>query len=40
MTFEGLHVLVVRLLHPSRKFLHCELQLTPVLTEMAGPRRP
>ena len=33
-------VLDVRLLHPSRKFLHCELQLTPVLTEIAGPHRP
>ena len=39
-TFDGLHVLGVRLLHPSRQFLHGELQLTPVLTEMAGPHRP
>ena len=36
----GLHVLSVRLLHPSRKFLHCELHLTPVLTEIAGQHRP
>ena len=39
-TFKGLHVLGVRLLHPSRKFLHCELQFAPVLTEIAGPHRP
>ena len=39
-TFEGLHVLGVWLLHPSRKFLRCELQLTSVLTEIAGPHRP
>ena len=38
--FEGLHVLGIRLLHPSRQFLHRELQLTSVLTEIAGPHRP
>ena len=32
--------LVFWLLHPSRKFLHRELQLTPVVTEIAGPHRP
>ena len=36
----GLHLLGVRLLQPSRQFLHRELQLTPVLTERAGPHRP
>ena len=39
-TFKGLHVLGVQLLHSPRKLLHCELQLTPVLTEEAGPHRP
>ena len=39
-TFEGLHVFGVRLLYPSRKFLHSELQLTSVLTEITGPHRP
>ena len=37
---ERSHVLGIRLLHPSRKVLHCELQLTSVLTEVAGPHRP
>ena len=39
-TLDGLLVLGIRLLHPSRKFLHRELQLAPVLTEIAGPYRP
>ena len=37
---ERSHVLGIRLLHPSRKVLHCELQLPSVLTEVAGPHRP
>ena len=39
-TLDGLHVLGIRLLHPSRKFLYRELQVTPALTEIAGPHRP
>ena len=38
--FRACMFLVLRLLHLSRKFLHCELQLTSVLTEIAGPHRP
>ena len=39
-TFEDLHVLAIRLLHPSRQFLHRELQYISVLTVIADSNHP